>query len=240
MFGRKKKDSTKGGSEIYRHELPENQGWRPPVMESSFAEEVAGYFDKQFPGRETVVFHEIISDLVHIDVNVMKPIPEDDIYVLYTTGMSDLPMTLPPQVKNPDELKFAELVMLLPSSWSPGGDYAISTDLPEKDSWAIGLIKFFARFPHEYKTWLGDGHTVPNGNYQPITDGSEMGGVILLSFNAPPLAAKGGETVNFYLVLPISQVETEYKLEHGTGELVERLKEGKVSFVVDINRKSVL
>ena len=35
-------------------------------------------------------------------------------------------------------------------------------DLPYERFWPIQMLKFLARFPHEYKTWLGWGHTIPN------------------------------------------------------------------------------
>ena len=45
---------------------------------------------------------------------------KQDFYVLYTTGMSDLPMTLPDELSDREDLKYAELYLFLPGSWDMG------------------------------------------------------------------------------------------------------------------------
>ncbi|MFQ8729789.1 MAG: suppressor of fused domain protein [Enterocloster bolteae] len=63
-----------------------------------YAEEINAHFQGLFPNREEFVFHELLSDLVHIDVNIMRPDETHPYYVMYTTGMSDMPMTLPEEI----------------------------------------------------------------------------------------------------------------------------------------------
>ena len=111
---KKKPQTSPGGSPIYRYEEPEKQGWRPPTAYGTYAEEISAHFEELFPGRECFVFHEIISDLVHIDVNIMRPTEKQSFYVVYTTGMSDLPMTLPDEIADREELEYAEVFLLLP------------------------------------------------------------------------------------------------------------------------------
>ena len=43
------------------------------------------------------VWHEILSDTVHLDVHHLPPSPGRNYHTLVTTGMSDLPMNAPPQ-----------------------------------------------------------------------------------------------------------------------------------------------
>ena len=64
---------THGGPPIYRYETPVGHGWHPPEAYGVFAKEITEHFEALFPGQETFVFHELISDLVHIDVNQMRP-----------------------------------------------------------------------------------------------------------------------------------------------------------------------
>ena len=111
------------------------------------------------PGGEGFVYHEILSDLVHIDVHVLRGPREEDGTILYTTGMSDLPMSLPEEIADREDLKYAELYMLLPGDWDLGKAGSNPKDLPYERFWPIQMLKFLARFPHEYKTWLGWGHT---------------------------------------------------------------------------------
>ena len=243
MLKNKKEEFSKGGSQIHRHEEQENQGFRPPADGGVFAEEIISHFEELFPNRESFVFHEIISDLVHIDVNIMKPTPKDNFYVIYTTGMSDLPMNLPEEIDNRDDLKYAELFMFMPNSWNPGETYTISSDIPYEDYWAIQMIKFIARFPHEYKTWLGHGHTIPNGpDYEPFLNNSEMSGIVLseLDENFSPLTVKNDAKVRFYMVVPVTRAETEYKLEHGMQALEKKFIENNLQLVIDMYRKSVI
>ena len=236
-------ETSPGGTPIYRYEERENPGWRPPATPGVFAEEVENHFGSLFPGRETMVLHEIISDLVHIDVCVMRPSEADDFYVMYTTGMSDLPMTVPDSIADREELKYAELFMFLPNSWNPGTEYTLSTDMPYSEFWPIQIIKFLARFPHEYKTWFGHGHTIPNGeDYEPILDGSDMSGIVLLELDEDfsPLVTESGEKVHFYMAMPITRAEMEYKLEYGMSALDEKFAEQDLPLVIDMYRNSVV
>jgi len=179
-FRKKKLGVSPGGSTVYKYKEDGGKEWRAPETYGKFAEDVTKHFEALFPGRKSFVFHEIVSDLVHIDVNVMKPTEKDNFYVIYTTGMSDLPMSVPKKLQKKNDLRYAELYMFLPPSWDPGELLELSTDMPYENFWPIQWIKFLAKFPHEYKTWLGWGHTIPNGaDYEPILDDSEMRGVVL-------------------------------------------------------------
>jgi len=247
MFGifKRKKEISKGGSEIHRHKDSNRKDWRPRIPDESciYLDEICAYFDKLYPNRETTVFHEIVSDLVHIDVHVMKPTPEDDFYVVYTTGMSDLPMAVPNEIPNAQDYKHAELFMFLPSSWNPHSETSTDPTLI-RGTWAIPTIKFFARMPHEYKTWLGGGHTIPNGpDYDPFLEGSELSGVVLLDYGGEDgsyLIANDGTRINTLMLMPLTRAETEYKLEHGMGALIDRLEEHDVPMIIDMYRKSAV
>ena len=236
-------ETSPGGSEIYQYSSNENTGLRPPQNYGVFAEAVNKHFDELFPGRETFVFHELVSDLVHIDVNIMKPIENDNFYVIFTTGMSDLPMTLPESLKDRDDLKYAELFMFLPESWNPGETGTISNDMPYEQFWPIQLIKYLARFPHEYKTWLGFGHSIPNGpDYEPFLEGSELGGVLLMELDEKysQLITPEEQTLNMLAVMPASRAEIEYKLEHGMNALCDIFDEEDLPMEIDIYRKSLI
>ena len=54
----------------------------------------------------------------------------------------------------------AELMIALPAEWK----LADSQLEDERWYWPIRNLKALARLPHEYETWLGFGHTVPNGD----------------------------------------------------------------------------
>src|SRR5580692_2684215 len=65
-------------------------------------------------GRAETVFHEIVSDIVHIDVHLFSPTERRPAHTLVTTGMSDRAMTAPP---GREEYAHAELMVTLPLDW---------------------------------------------------------------------------------------------------------------------------
>jgi hypothetical protein len=166
-----------GGSQVYQYDKPASEGWSAPAQ-SRRLESLQQHFDRFF-GEGDSVFHEIVSDLVHIDVHMIAPRPERDWWTLYTTGMSDRPMTVP---WGAAEKRFAELILALPPGWKI--DSLKATPAPEdleRWYWPFRWIKTLARFPHEYRTWLGPGHTIPNGDPpKPFAPTTRMCGWLLL------------------------------------------------------------
>lgn len=241
-FRGKKPEVTPGGSPIYRYETPEDQGWRPPQAYGTYAEEITEYFGALFPGRKSFVYHELVSDLVHIDVNIMRPTPENNYYVVYTTGMSDLPMTLPDELADREDLKYAEVFLFLPGDWDLGEALQSASGLPYSSYWPIHTLKFLARFPHEYKTWLAWGHTMPNGpDYTPMCDGVGFGGIVLdrAGGHLSALDTKDGTHISFLFAIPAYQEEIEYKLKYGMEALSKRFAEGGLPMVLDIHRPNL-
>ncbi len=239
-FRRKKKQEvTPGGSPIYRYEDHQEQPPQPPEQMGVYMEEIQDHFGLLFPGRESQVLHEMVSDLVHIDVHVMMPTEAEPFYVLYTTGMSDLPMTLPDEIKDREDLKYGELYILLPADWQVGGVNVSPKDLPYRYLWPFTVLRFLARFPHEYRTWLGYGHTMPNGaGYEPFDESVGFGGVALSWGDGPlgKLTAKDGREIHFYEVIPAYKEEIEYKLKYGMEALQQKFHDAGVGHILDVSR----
>ncbi|WP_058301103.1 suppressor of fused domain protein [Gorillibacterium timonense] len=227
------------GQPIYRYESREEQEWTPPAYgQEGWSEKIEEHFQKHIGPIESV-FHEVISDTIHIDVHFIKPTAERDYQVLFTTGMSYLPMSTPEGLEEHD---YAELMICLPSSW-PLSQEAIQD---ENHYWPIRWLKMLARLPHEYHSWLGPGHTVPNGDpADPFASQTKLSGVMLM----PPTIADpefstlkmdSGETVRFYSVLPLYTEEMNYKLRHGAEALIDKLEKTAFTEVVDIDRKNAV
>ncbi len=240
LFKKKKKpEVTPSGAPIYRYEDHQEQDFQPPQQAGVYLEEIDAHFEKLFPGREGFVYHEILSDIVHIDIHVMRPTGEAPFYVLFTTGMSDLPMTLPDEIQDRDDMKYGELYMLLPSDWQVGGESQSLRDVPSRYTWPFVMLKFLARFPHEYKTWLGYGHTMPNGAaYAPFDDSVGFGGVVLSWGDGPlgTLKAGDGKEIHFYEVIPAYKEEIEYKLKYGMNALLDKYNTAGMGHILDIHR----
>lgn len=104
----------------------------------------------------------------------------------------------------------------------------------------IKLTKRLARFPHDYRTWFGIGHTVPLGG--PIFARRNMNGVLLhwpTSWPETSLTFTGadGDVVRFLGVYPLFPGEMAMKLEQGTDALLDRLDAAGVTDVLDLKRR---
>lgn len=231
-----KEEKSKGGSTILRHE-PKGSGWKPPASLDSPAEEIARHLERYGVVADSV-FHEIVSDLVHVDVHICKPTEARPFTTLFTTGMADLPMKTPADFA---AFARAELMICLPKTWPTFKNGELDTD---KQHWPIGFLRYLARFPHAHETWLSEGHTIPNGNPPtPFGEGTNLCGVII----APPLTlpeeahkfetAVG--TIHIFAVVFLHEGEMNLKLEKGANALYALLDKAGVSEILDISRKPV-
>jgi hypothetical protein len=173
----------------------------------------------------------------HIDVFIKEPNKEIPYYILFTTGISTLAMTLPNSLqKEKAELERAELFMLLPKNFKMSYEIgsALHT-LPLESSWPIHILQSLARFPYENRTWFGAGHTI--GPYsEPIAPGTKQYGIILLQMfdDRGRVITSDERFINLYCVIPLYREEIEYRLAHNSEEW-EKLLEN-LPVMVDLFR----
>lgn len=219
------------GDPIYHH--TESAPWAPPRGEVRITE-ISAHIERHL-GPVDCVFHEIVSDTVHVDVHIVKPTDACPNIRLVTSGMSDLPMATPPGAGVP---RHAELVITLPPHWKL--DKESFED--ERWYWPVRLIKTLARLPHKYGTWLGWGHTVPNGDpAQPYAPDVRFDGAILLpSISVPDgfhrLAIGADKEIAFFAVVPLYPEELALKLRAGADTLLERFDKKRIDDTVDPRR----
>lgn len=222
------------GAPIYRH--TESTPWAPPRGEVCI-EQISDHIETHL-GKVETVFHEIASDTVHIDVHFVKPSEGFPFARLVTSGMSDLPMTTPAEASVP---QFAELMVTLPASWRL--DQKSFED--ENWYWPVRLIKYLAWMPHKYKTWLGFGHSIPNGDpAEPYAANTKLcGAIVLPSITVPgefhTLRIDDQKEITFYSVVPLYAEEMNLKLRSGTDELLERFSKKDVTDIISVNRPNV-
>jgi Suppressor of fused protein (SUFU) len=224
------------GSGILRHAARDRQ-WQPPAdSDADTAEAIDRHIEEHF-GSIAFVWHEIISDLVHIDVNVIEPTPSRPYYTLVTSGMSDLPMTVPDGV---DSSRFAELMICLPADWPLTGE--ASND--ERAHWPIRLLKMVARLPHEYGTWIAEWHSMPNGDpAEPYAPDTPFTGVMVAPLlecheDARVIITEHGKRISLLALVPLHPAEMELKVSQGTDALLDALRDITVSEVFDAARPS--
>lgn len=230
-------ETSESGSPIYNHKARQRE-FELAIGDSENIDRITAHIERHV-GKVDSVYHEILSDLVHIDIHIVKPTPERNYYSLVTSGMSDLAMAAP--AEHP-ELAYSEMCICLPPEWPMGKE---KWEL-ETNYWPVRMLKFLARFPHAYRTWLWELHTVPNGNPpSPFADDTGLCGVILLPPRLLPrefctLKIDEEKTIHFHAVVPLHADEMELKLKRGAEALFDGFDRRQVSELLDPRRPSSL
>ncbi|MCD8092535.1 MAG: suppressor of fused domain protein [Bacteroides sp.] len=209
----------------------DSEEYNPEMYEEEELDALETHVEKFF-GHSDNIFHEIASPDIHVDIYIIEPTPEKNYYTLITTGMGARRMNVPEELSE-YKLERAEVMVCLPADWDIYGQ-------GEENYWPLRWLKILARLPIEQDTWLGWGHTVPNGG--PFADNTKLSCVLLINpedveEGASVCQLPNGEEVNFYQMIPLYEEEMNFKLEHGAEVLLDRMDE--VGVVVDINRKNV-
>lgn len=227
-------EKSESGAPIIRHTEVKKE-WTPPEYgEEEHLQKIEEHVEHYFGEIETV-FHELVSDTIHVDVLYVKPGEGRPFHTFVTMGMSILPMTPMEEIEGGP---FAELMICLPENWKVGqeefNDY--------NNYWPIRWLKMLARFPHDHNTWLGFGHTMPNGDpAEPFADNTKMSTMLLL----PPIGVDKGfwelpinddRTIKFYNLVPLYEEETQHKLKYGAEGLFDKFDDYEVGLVLNPNR----
>ena len=217
-------------------EMPEDEeAGVPEVYTEEEMEAVEGHIQQYF-GKVENVFHELVSPDIHVDICMVPPTEERDYCTLVTMGMGAHRMNVPEELVE-YKLERAELAIALPADWKL--DQESMKD--EKWYWPIRLLKSLARLPINCDSWLGHGHTVENR--EPFADNTKLCTATLIGpqdteDGSEVCTLPGGEEVNFYQVIPLYEDELDYKLEHDTDALLNKMR--GISFVVTPTRQDAI
>ena len=225
---------------IFRHVETAHRDFRP-VSGDSEIELITEHIEKHI-GKIESVFHEVVSELVHLDILHILPSDKFPFHIFVTLGMSDKPMNVP---AGQSEDRFAELCILLPKDWPiQTENYKLLEEVfkDENSFWPIRWLKIIARFPHEFDTWIGWGHTIPNGEAaNPFSDNTKLGCMLIMPGISLPLSffelkVSDEKTIKFFCLYPLYKEEMNYRLQKGTDKLLEKFDKNKISDVININR----
>lgn len=158
-------------------------------------------------------------------------------HLVVSTDLSDAPMP-----KTKPEWQWAEICALLPATWP------LDAALWQNDldfGWPMREVQRVVRFARETQTWLGFGHSIPNGNPPaPFAPSTQQ----CASFLIPPLELpekfarlrlEDGEILNFWAIVPIYANELAVKVNQKAPTLIEKLSVKGVSDVIDPTREDV-
>ena len=224
---------SNSGAPIYRHAASERE-FAPAVGDEKNIEAIGSHISR-YVGSPDMVFHEFVSDLVHVDIHWVKPAPEHNYHTLVTSGMSDRPMAAPSP-----SLRYAELLICLPPNWL----LTQKAFEDERNYWPLRWLKILARFPHEHNTWLFASHTVPNGDPpKPFAENTRLCCALLFvpmqfdkGFHTLQVSAE--KTIHFLSLIPIYREEMEFKLRKGFEPLLVRLRAVGVTELLNTQRRN--
>ena len=227
----------------------EEQPHTGKLFESPYAEQINKHFQENFPGRSELVW----SDDDGMEIHLYAPTAEEPYYVAYTVGMSANLMELDNMVHNKQYgyLRTAELMMYLPADWPMACLLARQEgEEPNREAcWPLRMLYRLACMPQKQHTWLGSGHSIPNGDPpKALADNTKFCGAVLYlpaEKNGPktvhPVPISVSKKVLLYVVTPVYEDEMQMKLEKGANDLEADLRDlpEHSGFIVTVDRPSV-
>lgn len=219
--------------------------WEPSkavVMEQNVditsSAQIVDYMQVRFGPVDELGLLELfpVVDGMSVTINVIRPNEFHPYLVLFTNGMSDLPMTVP---SGQEDWRYAELVIHLPVDWPHPRD--VGPDSPWL--WPVQWLRKMAYYPHLNKTWLGKPAAIVSSDEPPNPLGANTNQTCLLMVPdfanlGDPLQRDDGTKVHFFTVVPLYTEERDYELKNGMKAFFEQFIEHKVPMTVDVNRKS--
>jgi hypothetical protein len=191
-----------------------------------FLEGREGHYQRFFGPLDQPVMHSTDSKPVHIDVYQFAPTSDRPYWTLITGGMSDERQIEPSDCAEHMSSR-AEILMYVPAP----------------QDWMFSVLKGLAEMPWNDDTYLHWWHTVPNG--MPMT--SKPSALTSFFFLPPYFEAEGftdfhleGEKVDFLWMVPITEAEREYAIEHGSQELESVFQRTGLSPVLNEHRASLV
>ena len=202
-------------------------------MKESLSDEVVPYFEKTIGPVDPLALIEIVpSTWPPIAIHLIQPSPSRDYLTLFTTGMSDQAMTVP---AGSEDYRYAELFMQLPANWPFGKD----VPLVAENLWPMQCLRTIAGYVHASEGWLGGPVTIFAGSEPPEPLAPNVKFTSLLLLAKEKFISEDGRMIHLYHATPLHTEERDLEIREGIGALLRAFDREKVSFVVDLERKSV-
>ena len=209
-------------------------------------EEVVEFFDANMGQSDCRQQTEIVQTGHPIAIHFIPPADDRQHWTLFTTGLSIEPMHTP---SDDPEFAYAELYIQLPGDWpmhrvlkldASSDSSPVATESKAKDIasalWPFVWLRKLGQYPHDNATHLGGPLTIyaEDDPPTPIIPGQRFTSMML--FADQSFERSDGNTVYLFRLLPLYTEEREVEIKHGVPELFKALDQGKVPFIVDVNR----
>ncbi len=177
-----------------------------------------------FPDSSVTTIME--NDSFNFKICLIKP-PGFSFQILFTEGLSK---NQQPVKEGYEEFLQIELYFCLPDYWNL-----------ENSPWPITWLNQLAEVPQKNKTWYGPGDTIPAGNPPEGLSSTFKANHFMLS---EPIALKEhfdmlDTPIRFFAVIPIYQVELDYKIRNSATILTNRLIAKSYDEKLDVYRDIV-
>jgi hypothetical protein len=227
-------ESSGGAQSIAKHPIsPPSE--TPPVRNAENHAAIVAHVQAHI-GKVAHVFQEVVSPVLFVDVLVVEPTPERNWHTLVTSGMSSRAMSVP---AGAEDFRYAEVMLCLPADWKLDPESLNH----EEHFWPLRWLRLLARNVHQYKTWFGYGHTIPNGDpAAPFAYNTKLCGTLLL----PPQSVTqrfnildtGSKQIHFLAIVPVYKEELELRLNENVKTMIQRLSEAGIDELLNLKRKN--
>jgi hypothetical protein len=193
-------------------------------------DEVIAYFSEHFGPVDELSVIEIVPTEPRIVVHAIPPSEERNHVTLFTTGMSDQPMTVPP---GEDAFQWAELFIQLPRDWN----YRAIHDA--NHGWPVHWLRQMAQYPQLNDTWLGGPVAlVANGESpEPLAPNTKFTTLLLMAEH--DFTSREGHKIHLYRMTPLYTEERQLEIDEGMPALMLAFDRHSTPFIVDLNRPNV-
>lgn len=213
--------------------MPPADEWEPgEAVESSNAQnqQIIDHFARTIGAPEQLSLIQIVPTGIPIAVHAI-PANEHHPYVtLFTTGMSEQPMTVP---DGAEEYSRAELYIQLPADWK-------YRDYEDPNwGWPQHWLRSMAQYPQQHDTWLGGPVTLVANEEppQPLAPNTKFTTLLLLADQS--LVTDDGKKIWLYRMTPLYTEERQLEIDHGIPALLNAFDAHDIPMIVDMNRKNV-
>lgn len=184
------------------------------------------HYERFFGPMTQKIWHSTDIKPVHVDMYQFEPTKDREYWTLITSGMSNVRQLKPEDCAE---------------HMSPRAEILMYVQKPQ--NWMFNVLKGLAEMPFEDNTYLHWWHTVPNG--MPMTSTPSL--LTSYFFLPPYFEPKGftdlvldGDRVDFLWMIPITEAERQYAMQHGSQALEKKFEEVNLSPFVDESRKSLV
>jgi hypothetical protein len=177
-----------------------------------------------------------IVPTVGVAIHVIRPTPQQESLILFTTGMSDRPQNVP---DGEDEYRHTELFIRLHADWPLGAKALRDPNY----FWPVEWLRRIAAYPHENDTWLGGPYTIIATDDPPAPLAPNTRQSCLLLLQEPDdegtVRCRDGRLVVLYSVVPLYTEERDLEADRGMEELLGRFESRGISMEFNPSRVNV-